>query len=235
MKVSKTEGQNKASRKAAKKELEQSLTAKLVEVVKSLGHDAEKIGEDLILVSKFVAKKISKRVNGGAREAEKKAADALSIEQGKKTVKPSKEKKSDRKKKDEDPKGVKATVKLDIKPGVEAKRNKPEVKAKPSEPEVKAKSSIAEVKAKPPVANNAKKETDQKGLAKKGPQKKAIPTLKPIATSVKVNVVPFEDQEEPVTTPPDIKRSNPVAKSTKAKPPVKKNKPASDPDTEHIN
>jgi hypothetical protein len=63
MKVKKSEDQNKETRKAAKKELEQSLTAKLIEAVKSLGHDAEKIGGDLLLVSKFVAKKISKNAN----------------------------------------------------------------------------------------------------------------------------------------------------------------------------
>ena len=67
MKENKPENQKKESRKAAKKALEQSLTSKLFEAVKSLGHDAEKIGEDLVLVSKFVAKKISKRVKGSKK------------------------------------------------------------------------------------------------------------------------------------------------------------------------
>ena len=71
MKANKPESINKTSKKAEKKALEQSLTAKLFEAVKSLGHDAEKIGEDLILVSKFVAKKISKRVKSQKQEAVK--------------------------------------------------------------------------------------------------------------------------------------------------------------------
>jgi uncharacterized protein YicC (UPF0701 family) len=85
MKVNKPDSTKKTSKKAEKKALEQSLTAKLFEAVKSLGHDAEKIGEDLILVSKFVAKKISKRVKPvkqeavkvGKKQAKKVAAQAV--------------------------------------------------------------------------------------------------------------------------------------------------------------
>lgn len=71
MKANKTDSQKKAARKAEKKALEESLTTKLFEAVKSLGHDAEKIGEDLILVSKFVAKKISKRMKSTKQEEPK--------------------------------------------------------------------------------------------------------------------------------------------------------------------
>lgn len=71
MKASKTESQKKTPKKAEKKALEQSLTAKLFEAVKSLGHNAENIGEDLILVSKFVAKKISKRMKSAKAEDSK--------------------------------------------------------------------------------------------------------------------------------------------------------------------
>jgi hypothetical protein len=71
MKVNKPDSTKKTSKKAEKKALEQSLTAKLFEAVKSLGHDAEKIGEDLVLVSKFVAKKISKRVKPVKQETVK--------------------------------------------------------------------------------------------------------------------------------------------------------------------
>jgi len=71
MKANKTDSQKKAAKKAEKKALEESLTTKLFEAVKSLGHDAEKIGEDLILVSKFVAKKISKRMKSTKPEAPK--------------------------------------------------------------------------------------------------------------------------------------------------------------------
>ncbi len=212
MKESKTEGQNKATRKAAKKALEQSLTAKLVEAVKSLGHDAEKIGEDLILVSKFVAKKISKRVNGGANDVDKKAAATSSKDQVETPQKPAKEKKSsgkvERKTKDEEAQNVKTAVQADAK---------------------------TVVKAKSQVADPAKKALDKKVSVKKSPQKKALPVLKPIATSVKVNVNPFKDETEPTTAPSEIKRSNPVVKSTKVKAPVKKTEPASDPETEHIN
>ena len=69
MKASKTESQKKTSKKAEKKALEQHLVAKLYEALKSFGHDAEKIGEDLVLVSKFVAKKISKRMKSTKQES----------------------------------------------------------------------------------------------------------------------------------------------------------------------
>jgi len=73
MKANKPDSSKKISKKAEKKALEQSLTAKLFEAVKSLGHDAEKIGEDLVLVSKFVAKKIAKRVKPSKQEEVKAA------------------------------------------------------------------------------------------------------------------------------------------------------------------
>lgn len=73
MKAKKQDNSRKVAKKTEKKALEQSLAAKLFEAVKSLGHDAEQIGEDLILVSKFVAKKISKRVKSGKQEEVKGA------------------------------------------------------------------------------------------------------------------------------------------------------------------
>ncbi len=80
MKAKKQDNSRKVAKKTEKKALEQSLAAKLFEAVKSLGHDAEQIGEDLILVSKFVAKKISKRVKSGKQEevkgAKKQAKEA---------------------------------------------------------------------------------------------------------------------------------------------------------------
>jgi len=73
MKAKKQDNSRKVTKKTEKKALEQSLATKLFEAVKSLGHDAEQIGEDLILVSKFVAKKISKRVKSGKQEEVKGA------------------------------------------------------------------------------------------------------------------------------------------------------------------
>jgi uncharacterized protein YkwD len=77
MKTSKAEAHEKGSKKAAKKELQKNLTNKFIEAVKSLGHDAATIGEDLVLVSKFVAKKISKKMSGGKKDAGKKAAEVV--------------------------------------------------------------------------------------------------------------------------------------------------------------
>jgi hypothetical protein len=77
MKTNKTVAKNKDSKKAAKKELQQNLSDKFFEAVKSLGHDAEKIGEDLMLVSKFVAKKLSRKVTAGKKAAIKKVAEVL--------------------------------------------------------------------------------------------------------------------------------------------------------------
>jgi hypothetical protein len=76
MKTSKAEAQEKSTKKAAKKELQKNLTDKFFEAVKSLGHDAATIGEDLVLVSKFVAKKISKKVSS-KKAADKKAAPVV--------------------------------------------------------------------------------------------------------------------------------------------------------------
>ncbi|TDO24342.1 hypothetical protein [Pedobacter duraquae] len=77
MKNSKAEVQKKAEKKAAKKELEKSLTAKFFEAVKNLGHDAEQIGEDLVLVSKFVAKKIGKKLGSTKKKVEENATDGV--------------------------------------------------------------------------------------------------------------------------------------------------------------
>ncbi len=77
MKSKKTAAKNKDPKKSAKKELQQNLSDKFFEAVKSLGHDAERIGEDLMLVSKFVAKKLSKKIPGAKKEAGKKVADVV--------------------------------------------------------------------------------------------------------------------------------------------------------------
>jgi hypothetical protein len=73
MKTTKAEVQNKTSKKAEKKELQKNLSNKFFEAVKSLGHDAENIAEDLVLVSKFLAKKIGKKVSSTKKAAAKKA------------------------------------------------------------------------------------------------------------------------------------------------------------------
>jgi len=138
MKANKTESQKKASKKEAKKALEQSLTTKLFEAVKSLGHDAEKIGEDLILVSKFVAKKIAKRV----KTTEIETPSSLSLSEVKHKKKDSKIKKSAKSKVAEPniPVNTKATADLQNQKAVvqEVKRTNPVVKAtKPIETAVK--------------------------------------------------------------------------------------------------
>jgi hypothetical protein len=69
MKSNKTAVKDKDLKKATKKELQQSLSNKFFEAVKSLGHDAERIGDDLILVSKFVAKKLSRKATPGKKAA----------------------------------------------------------------------------------------------------------------------------------------------------------------------
>jgi len=75
MKSTKTEVQAKTSKKAEKKELQNNLSTKFFEAVKSLGHDAETIAEDLVLVSKFLAKKIGKKVSSTKKAAAKKPAE----------------------------------------------------------------------------------------------------------------------------------------------------------------
>jgi hypothetical protein len=80
MKTIKAESQKKDAKKAAKKELEKNLSNKFFEAVKSLGHDAATIGEDLVLVSKFVAKKISKKVGSTKKDVTKKVAAVVDSE-----------------------------------------------------------------------------------------------------------------------------------------------------------
>jgi hypothetical protein len=77
MKSTKAEAPKKGSKKAVKKEIQKNLTDKFFEAVRSLGHDAETIGEDLILVSKFVAKKIAKKVGNAKKGAAKKTTEAV--------------------------------------------------------------------------------------------------------------------------------------------------------------
>ena len=74
MKTSKPKVQKKEAKKVAKKELEKSLTAKFLEAVKHLGHDAEKIGKDIEIAGKFVAKKLSKKFSA-SKDVIKKEVD----------------------------------------------------------------------------------------------------------------------------------------------------------------
>lgn len=61
MKTNKSKPQKKTVKKAAKKQIELSLTEKFLAAVKSLGHDAEVIAEDIAKASKSAAKKLSKK------------------------------------------------------------------------------------------------------------------------------------------------------------------------------
>jgi molybdenum-dependent DNA-binding transcriptional regulator ModE len=60
MKANKPKAPKKDAKKAAKKEFEKSLSSKIFEVVKHFGQDAEKVAKDIELVSKFLAKKLTK-------------------------------------------------------------------------------------------------------------------------------------------------------------------------------
>lgn len=211
MKANKHESPKKASKKAEKKALEQSLTTKLFEVVKSLGHDAEKIGEDLILVSKFVAKKISKRVKSGEGSTGK-ANDAASSGKGAKEAK----------------------VK---KPG----KKQASILATPTKAltsKTEGESKKATVLQKPPVELDhaaisklpVKKNTSSPRVPKKSEAVLKKVALKPksITSSVKVNVDPFsaeKNHEHPASeaqqTKPDVKSgsiSKPTAKKAKLDP-----------------
>jgi len=61
MKTNKPKAQKKGAKKAAKKEFENTLSSKIFEAVKHFGQDAEKFAKDIELVSKFLAKKLSKK------------------------------------------------------------------------------------------------------------------------------------------------------------------------------
>ena len=52
MKTNKVKNQKKAIEKAVKKKLEQTLSERLAEAVKSLGHNAENIADDIIYIPK---------------------------------------------------------------------------------------------------------------------------------------------------------------------------------------
>ena len=63
MKTSKSKPQRKSSKKAVKKQIEQSLTEKFLAVVRTLGHDTEVIAGDIAKASKAAAKKLSKKLS----------------------------------------------------------------------------------------------------------------------------------------------------------------------------
>ncbi|WP_316799391.1 hypothetical protein [Pedobacter frigidisoli] len=61
MKTTKAKSQKKVTKKDVKKQLEQSLTAQFLDVVKGLGHDASEISTEVAKASKRVAKKLTKK------------------------------------------------------------------------------------------------------------------------------------------------------------------------------
>lgn len=61
MKTNKSKSEKRTANKGAKKQIEKSLTEKFFEVVKTLGHNAEDIAEDIAKAGKAVAKKLSKK------------------------------------------------------------------------------------------------------------------------------------------------------------------------------
>lgn len=88
MKTSKSKPQKKAAKSAAKKQIEQSLSDKFIEVVKSLGHDAESIAGDIAKVSKVVAKKLAKKFG----EVKSVVEDKIESVTGNEDIKSSKKK-----------------------------------------------------------------------------------------------------------------------------------------------
>ena len=61
MKTTKPKSQKKITKKEVKKQLEQSITDKFLEVIKSLGHDVSEISVEVGKASKRVAKKLTKK------------------------------------------------------------------------------------------------------------------------------------------------------------------------------
>lgn len=82
MKTNKTKPQKKTTKKAVKKQIEQSLTDRFLEAVKGLGHNAELIADDVAKLSKAAAKKLSKKFK------EVKQAVSDKIDDAKATKKP---------------------------------------------------------------------------------------------------------------------------------------------------
>jgi hypothetical protein len=76
----------KVQKKAAKKDLENSLAEKFLEVVKSLGHDAANISEDISIASKAFAKKLLKSVIE-VKDSSKSKADSTKTKKQSKEVK----------------------------------------------------------------------------------------------------------------------------------------------------
>jgi hypothetical protein len=237
MKVKKSEDQNKETRKAAKKELEQSLTAKLIEAVKSLGHDAEKIGGDLLLVSKFVAKKISKNAN---KEVVQKAEE---IAKDLKKAQPTNLSKATK------GTGQKNAAKIsaDPKKVIVSKTIVPENGAtlkKPSDDAVIENHAANDAEIAKPAGKNTKDKNVSASKPNKAARKvekvlqKTVSQAKPLATSVKVDVSPFNEiiNDETKVDPAEVKRTTPVVKTNKVtKAPVKKNKPSTGNNNGNVN
>lgn len=161
MKTSKADAQKKSAKKTVKKELQKNLTNKFFEAVKSLGHDAEMIGEDLVLVSKFVAKKIAKKVTGAKKNGGKKVnevASAVAGAVGKTAEKPT-------------TKGTKKAEKTAMKGAAKPKRvvNSVQVTGLASE------EKLAQVLSKPKPAGSVKAKKAEKAPISKSSAPKLTP------------------------------------------------------------
>ncbi|MFP5079813.1 hypothetical protein [Pedobacter sp. JCM 36344] len=165
MKVNKPKAQKKDAKKAAKKELENNLSSKIFEVLKHFGQDAEKVGKDIELVSKFIVKKVSKKFK------DVKSVVAAKIEEA--TAKPVVETKSTAVKKDAVK--VSKTVKKAVEKAVK--------KAKPVTQSVRVATIATEKRAAKAIAKPLKEAVKTGAEILKPAVEKALNTsVKPAAT-----------------------------------------------------
>lgn len=163
MKTQNPKTPKKEVKKAVKKALEKSLTDKFLEVVKQLGHDAEKIGKDIEIAGKFVAKKLSKRLK------DLKEATDNKLEAVKEATEPAAK--------------VKEIKKSTVKGAKTAKKivKKAASKAKPVVQSVKVAAIATEEKAAEAIAKPLKKVVEKNTPAKAVGTVSKTPARKPAA------------------------------------------------------
>lgn len=86
MKTQKTKAKSKDKKAYQKEKLEINLTEKLKVFVKSLGHDADEIGDEIKKASKILSKKLKKKIGDAKNALENKVSG---IKKSKKTDKKS--------------------------------------------------------------------------------------------------------------------------------------------------
>ncbi|MDQ8051649.1 MAG: hypothetical protein REI78_01425 [Pedobacter sp.] len=166
MKANKIKPQKKSAKKVAKKHLEQSFSAKFIEVVVGLGHNAEDIAGEIATLSKIAAKKFSKKLKEVKLAVEHKIEEVGSAKVSKPNKKgsPSMAKAGDKAAK---PKPIASSVKVPRIAGGEKTVSNAKSQSKVMEKKVSASADNAKKAVVKAVTNNPVKKVAKKAIPTK--------------------------------------------------------------------